>query len=270
MSGNSAVNSGYRDILKKTLGMRTEPIAVKMVVSESEIPQEAQHTYRDAGVHMALCQAFALVRREKKTIYVDKTSEWCWAPLVAFGLVDTDDGTEAYKIITSVIGIKDIDAARQFFANFPKLPLGKYIGILLAPLSDCSFEPDVTLVYCDDNAQLRGAALAVKNSTGKLIETKLDAIDSCAYSCVTTINSGEYRVTIPDIGEHERASAGENEIILSVPHGRLGELTDALARMDSFGMGYNNWKRGMTYDFPRPPFYEELFRLWGLENEAKQ
>ena len=160
----------------------------------------------------------------------------------------------------------DRETGRRWFKNFPRLPYGKYKGVLLSPLCDCSFDPNVTLVYCDNNSQMRGAVLAVKSAQGNIINTQLDAIDSCAYACVPTILSGEYRVTLPDIGEHERASAGETEIILSVPHGKLSELTETLTRLDQTGMGYNNWKRSMTYDFKRPPFYEEVFRTWGLSN----
>ena len=72
-------------------------------------------------------------------------------------------------------------------------------------------------------------------------------------------------MTIPDIGEHERALVGENEIILSVPCGKLGELTEALDSLEKSGMGYANWTRGMVYEFQRPQFYNDLFRLWDLE-----
>ncbi|MCL2125643.1 MAG: DUF169 domain-containing protein [Oscillospiraceae bacterium] len=258
-------NAEHSSVLHSTLGgLQTEPIAVKLIENESEIPDGAVRPFRDYGTHMAMCQAFALVRRERRTIYCDREGEWCWAPLVAFGLCESDEGTEAFDILTSVVGVRDKDAAAKFFANFPRLPYGKYAGVLLAPLSDCGFEPDVTLIYFDNNSQLRGAALAVKSRTGSLISTQLDAIDSCAYACVATINSGEYRVTIPDIGEHERAMAGENEIILSVPHGKLAELTESLSVLDSSGMGFANWKRVMTYDFQRPKFYDDVFRTWGL------
>lgn len=260
-------NLAYSEALRKTLGLRTEPIAVKLIGDARELPPDAILPLRDMGTHLALCQAFSLVRREKQTIYTDKSSEWCWAPLVAFGLCDASEGTEAYKVMTGVGGRNDSEAAKRFYDNFPKLPPGSCAGVLLAPLCNCGYTPDVTLVYCDNNSQLRGAALAVKSATGRLIETKLDAIDSCAFSCVPVISSGEYRVTIPDIGEHERASAGESEVILSVPKGRLGELTGALTAADAHGMGYANWKRVMAYDFPRPPFYDKLFELWGLSNE---
>ena len=262
MDGSREENAGYSDILRNTLGIHTEPIAIKLIEDENDIPRNAIYPYQDMGVHMAMCQAFALTRREKKTIYCDKTGEWCWCPLVAFGLCESEEGTEAFEILTSVGA--DREASKRWFRNFPRLEQGKYTGVLLAPLCDCDFEPDVTLVYCDDNAQMRGAVLAVKSATGGVIKTQLDAIDSCAHACIPTIQSGEYRVTIPDIGEHERASAGENEIILSVPKGKLGELTGALARIDRSGMGYNNWKRSIVFDFERPPFYEAAFRNWGL------
>ena len=262
MNGNRDQNKEYSEVLHSTLELSTEPVAVKLIEAGAEAPKNAIMPYKDFGRHIAACQAFALVRREKKTIYCDKTSEWCWAPLVAFGLCDCEEGTEAYNILTSIGGNKDSEAAKKFFTNFPRMPLGKYQGILLMPLCCCEFEPDVTLVYCDNNSQLRGAVLAVKNATGDIITTRLDAIDSCAYACVTAIKSGEYRVTIPDIGEHERALAGENEVILSVPGGRLHELTEALAALDRSGMGYANWKRGLDFDFARPKFYDDLFRIW--------
>jgi uncharacterized protein (DUF169 family) len=258
-------NREYSDILNETLGLRTKPIAVKLIDDETKVPGNAIRFLRDYNKHLALCQAFALVRRESAGIYCDKTSEWCWAPLVGLGLCECGDDTAAFNVLTGIGGNPPNEAAKKFISNLPRLPLGKYTGILLAPLDKCDYEPDVTLIYCDNNSQLRGAVLAIKTATGKLVETQLDAIDSCVYSCVGTINSGEYRVTIPDIGEHERAFAAESEIILSVPVGKLEELTSALSTMHKHGMGYANWKRGMTYDFPRPPFYEEVFRIWGLD-----
>jgi hypothetical protein len=50
---------------------------------------------------------------------------------------------------------------------------------------------------------------AIKNMTGQLVSTQLDAIDSCMYSCVLPLKTGEYRVTLPDVGEYERAGADE-------------------------------------------------------------
>lgn len=258
------INSTRSRELREMLLLRYEPIAIKMIRSEQEIPENAVRPMRDLGRHIALCQAFAWTRREKKTLYMDKSSEWCWNPLIGLGLVDCPEGSPAFELVCRNLGIQNIEAARAFFANFPTLPVNTYIGIATAPLSGCAFEPDLVLVYCNP-AQLRSLVWAVKNVTGKIISTQLDAIDSCVYACVPPLVTGEFRVTLPDIGEYERASADENEIILSVPGHRIEELITGLHAFYDRNMGYAQLSREMLTDFPRPAFYNELFELWGLD-----
>ena len=257
-------NKSESQSLHEILILRYEPIAVKLIENENQIPGGAIKPIRDYGQHMALCQAFGLTRREKKTIYMDKNDHWCWNPFIGLGLVDCSEGTESFEVVCGrLLGIADIDAARKFFAKFPRLPLNKYIGIVTAPLCSADFTPDLVLIYCN-NAQLRSLVWAVKRLTGKLVETQLDAIDSCIYSIVPPILSGEYRVTLPDMGEHERAMAEETEIILSVPGGKLAELIEGLGSFVERGMGYANHRRAMLYDYAQPEFYKTLFDMWGL------
>ena len=252
--------------LREMLMLRYEPIAIKLIRDEGGIPDVAIRPRRDMRNHLALCQAFALVRRDRKTIYMGKEDHWCWNPLIGLGFVDCSEGTEQFEVVCRHLGIGDMDAARRFFARFPRLPLGEFVGLVAAPLVSAQFEPDVVLVY-SNNAQLRSMVWAVKQQTGKLVETRLDAIDSCIYACVTPIESGEYRVTLPDVGEYERAMAGEDEVILSVPGGRMDELLCGLRAFYDRGMGYAHHSREMLYDFPRPEFYKELFSIWGLDEE---
>jgi len=244
--------------------LRYEPIAIKMIKDESEIPDGVLHPYRDRGKHLAYCQALAMARRDKVSIYMSPESEWCWNPLVTFGFVDAGVGTEAFEIISVLLGIPDKEQAHKFFAEFPRLPLGKYIGVVVAPLCNCTFEPDLTLIYCN-NAQMRSLAWAVKAKTGKIISTQIDAIDSCSYSSVLPQLTGEFRVTIPDVGEYERANADEDEIILTVPQGKLNMLIEGLHAFYDRNMGYPQLKRDMPLDFARPPFYNDLYKMWGLE-----
>ena len=259
-----SANKNHSRELHEMLLLRFEPIAVKMVESESEVPGNALWPRRDLKKHMALCQAFSLVRREKKTVYLDKEAHWCWNPLIGLGHVDCSVGTKQFDVVCSVLGMENIEDARAFFENFPRLALGKYKGIVAAPLTDCMFEPDVVLIY-SNNAQLRSMLWGIKYKTGKLVSTELDAIDSCVYAIVPPMQTGEYRVTLPDIGEFERAMAEENEIILSVPKGRMDELISGLHFFQDRQMGYAHLKRELGYDFSRPPFYNTLFELWGLE-----
>jgi uncharacterized protein (DUF169 family) len=257
-------NAEYSRALHEMLLLRYEPIAIKMIEHETDIPESAINPKRDLHKHMCLCQAYALTRRNKKTVYMDKGSEWCWNPLVCLGHVDASVGTETFDILSRFIGISDKAAAEAFFAGLPKLPYGQYKGLVSAPLCSCGFEPDLVLIYANP-AQTRMMIGGIKQMTGKLVDTQFDIIDSCAYSTVTPLLTGQYRVTFPDPGEYERALSDEDEVILSVPGNRMEEMMTGLKRNSEHGLGYKTLNKEMMYDFPRPPFYNALFELWELD-----
>ena len=167
---------GLRNELKDMLLLRAEPIALKMIKDENEVPAEAVRPIRDLSAHIAMCQAFGMTRRDKKMIYMDKSSEWCWAPLVGYGFVESGEDSEGYDLLTGALGMADKEMAKDFFAKFPRLPYGNYTGVLIAPLGDYDAEPDIILIYCNNNAQLRNLVWAAKNTTGELIITQLDVV----------------------------------------------------------------------------------------------
>jgi len=255
--------NSYGEELEKLLLLRTSPIAVKMLEKEEDIPKEAVRPKRDRGYHLAQCQAFAMTRRQGETIAMLKEDNWCWAPLIGYGLVEPLKERPDLPLIYIVA---DMEAARKVAKNFPRLEYGKYIGILSAPLKTASFEPDLVLVY-SNTAQLRSMLLAVKYKEGYLVKSEFDPIDSCVYSTVPVILNGQYRITLPDPGEYERAMAEEGEIIFSIPAAKLAELISGLKFFEKIKLGYTHLKMEMRPDFPQPDFYKDLFRMWGLDVE---
>jgi uncharacterized protein (DUF169 family) len=240
----------YGEELEKLLLLKTSPIAVKMLEKESDIPKEAMRPKRDKGYHLSQCQAFAMTRRQGITIAMLKEDHWCWAPLLAYGLVEDPH----HPIVDAL-------------TSFPRFEYGKYIGMVTAPLKSASFEPDMVLIYCS-NAQLREMIGIPKFADKTNVKSEFDPIDSCVYSVVPTITSGQYRITLPDPGEYSRAFAGDDEIIFSVPRNKLEQLTEGLKRMAEMKNNQNEWSQLLLRpDFPRPDFYKELFEKWGLDKE---
>lgn len=253
--------NSYGEELEKLVRLKTAPIAVKMLEKETDIPKEAIRPKRDRGHHLAQCQVFALTRRKGETIAMLKEDNWCWAPLIGYGLVPPFDEETISPMIYIVENLK---AAKKVFKTFPRFEQGKYIGILTAPLKTTSFQPDMVLIY-SNTAQLRSMLMAIKYKKGKLVKSEFDPIDSCVYSIVPVIQNGEYRITIPDPGEFERAMAEEGEIILSVPAAKMEELVTGLRFFEEIKLGYSHLNMQMMPDFSQPPFYQDLFKMWGLD-----
>jgi uncharacterized protein (DUF169 family) len=244
----------YGTELESFLLLKTSPLAIKMLEKESDIPAGTFRPKKDRGQHLAQCQALALSRRRRLSVTMLKEDHWCWGPLVGYGLVDPqiNENEEVIKSQGKML---------------PQLAYGKYIGMVSAPLKSANFEPDLIMVY-SNTAQLRNILMSVKLNEGNLISSQFDPIDSCVYAVVPTLLTGEYRITLPDPGDHQRAMAGEDEIIFSLPKEKLTSLVLGLRACEQREPGLTYEKFEMRPDFPQPDFYQRLFRGWGLDKPA--
>jgi uncharacterized protein (DUF169 family) len=259
----SSKNAARHESIKEFLGLKFPPVALKLVTGGEAAPEAA---YRPSahGKHLALCQAFALARRDGKTIYMGEEDHWCWNPLIAFGHVKCEEkGDPGFETICSVIGVEDPGAAEKFVSSFMKLPYKKYDGVLIAPLDRADFPPDVLLIYCEPG-QLRTILLATRRS-GQLVRSEFDALDSCLYATIPPLLTGDYRITFPDPGEYERALTDDHTVIFSVPTVKLGEFFGFVEKLLDAGTSWRSFSLEIKEDFPRPPFYDEVFKAWGLD-----
>jgi uncharacterized protein (DUF169 family) len=229
--------------LERILKLRSSPIAVKMLVNEAEIPPGAYRPKKDHNVHLAQCQAFAMSRLEKATVAMLKEDHWCPGGLMAYGLVEKPSPYPGYP--------------------YKSFEIGKYIGILTAPLKTATFEPDVVIVY-SNTAQLRTLLLSVKPD-------EIDQVNghffqpSCAYSVVYPMQTGQYWVVLPDPGEYQRGLTGEDEMMCGVPRDKIEGLLTNLREGENKGSSPSSRSTRIIPDFPQPERYKKMFRDWGLE-----
>lgn len=256
--------NGYGKELEALLKLRTHPIAIKWYEDIKSIPEGAIFPTKDMDKHLAFCQATAMSRTKGLTIAMTKEDHWCWNPLIGFGSVECNPDTPVFDEIVKYIGIPDKKKAAAFFSKFPRLPLHKYDAVVTAPLEKANFVPDVILVYANTD-QTNFMLRIVKTITGTTTKVELDGIDSCIYATVVPYQTGEFKVTFPDPGDRERALARDDEVIFSIPSDRMEEFMNTLKAMSGFGMGYDFTRTEYPLDFSRPPFYNTLFKMWGLE-----
>ena len=235
--------------LENKLKLRTFPIAVKLLESEADIPEQAFRPKRDKGIHLAQCQAFAMSRRDGMTVAMLKEDNWCFAPMIAYGLVDKPDDPEI-----------------QRFLGFPRFERGKYIGVLTAPLKTATFEPDLVLVYSDP-AQMRTMLMPLHFFGEEPVVNSHFFPPSCAHTIVSVINKNQLFVAPPDIGEDMRTIGSKDEIITSIPRDKLEEIVKGLQTPLFEGADFNKSPMLMMADFARPEFYRKLFRKWNLDVE---
>jgi uncharacterized protein (DUF169 family) len=240
--------NGYGEDLERIMLLRSSPLAVKLLESEKDVPEGAVRPKRDNGYHLAQCQAFTVSRRKRQSIAMLKEDNWCFAPLIAYGMVDKPDDPGLEKIMA-----------------FPCLERGKYAGIVSAPLKTANFEPDLIIIYCNP-AQLRNV-LYPSHFRDEFVVNSHFFPPVCSYAVVPVLENGQFMVSLPDPGEAERAMPADDEIILSFPASKLEALVNGVKEFDKRKTGYMYSGAEMMPDFPRPEFYQNLFKRWGLDTE---
>ena len=252
----------YGSDLLNMLVLRTYPIAIKMLKDESETPKGAVRPKRDLKTHYSACQAFGIVRRRGTTLAMFLEDHWCFEPIIGYGLVEPPK--DFLEGSGSAFFVESKEGAKQRSSEISLLPHGRYVGMALAPLHKANYSPDLTMIYCNPS-QLRHMLFAYMNKNGRRVTSTLDPIWSCVHSIVPSLLKGTCEVTVPDPGDFERSSAGDDEMVFTVPAGNMREFMDGVYRYEKAGMGYRSFGRDLKGDFQQPPFYQDFFKKWGLD-----
>jgi uncharacterized protein (DUF169 family) len=254
--------NAYGSDLLNMLVLRTYPIAIKMLKNESEIPKGAVRPKKDLKTHYSACQAFGVVRRRGTTLAMFLEDHWCFEPIIGYGLVEPPK--DFMEGSGSAFFVENKEGAKKRSNEIALLPYGKYAGMVLAPLHKANFSPDLTMIYSNPS-QLRHMLFAYMQKNGRRVTSTLDPLWSCVHSIVPSLLKGTCEVTVPDPGDFERASTGDDEMIFTVPAANMKELMDGVYRYEKMGMGYRSFARDLKGDFQQPPFYQDYFKKWGLD-----
>ena len=84
------------DVFNANLRPQSFPVAVKLCVSESELPEKVRIPQRDLGLTISLCHAVAMARRYGWTMAVDRYQS-CYVAGISLGFLplkpDVADGS---------------------------------------------------------------------------------------------------------------------------------------------------------------------------------
>lgn len=205
-----------------------------------------------------MCQCFALSRTQGITVTQLFEDNWCPEPVIGFGLAEPPQYfLDSYNRYPD--GVASLEAGANWTCEFPRLKTGKYVGVVSAPLTTVSFEPDVAVFYCD-SAQLLGLLLGIAYKDGQDAHMVLSGHAACVYSVVPAFLTKMCHVAVPCRGDRGRAGA-QDDMIFSVPKEKIGDLASGL---EHEGTGSIPTRFSMKPEYELYPSYAELARLMGM------
>ncbi|MBN1380166.1 MAG: DUF169 domain-containing protein [Deltaproteobacteria bacterium] len=248
----------YGEELEQRIRLKTYPLAVRLLRDESEIPERTLRPLKNLKRPMPLCQGLALSRKEGLAVAMFKEDMVCCEPIIGLGFAEAPqyflDGNNRYPE-----DVMDLNAGKNYASDFPRLEVGKYRSIISAPLKQAAFLPDIIMIYCNSE-QISLLLLGREAKDGHDLKCSLSSHAACVYSVVPVIKKGECQVSIPCRGDRYIALAGEDELILSVPADKLGELIEGLRYVEKANSRLPRTAlMGETY--PLPPSYFKILEM---------
>ena len=254
----------YGEELERRLRLQSFPLAIKLLKSEENIPEGAKRPLRDLGYHLLLCQGFAMSRREEEVVVMLKEDMWCFEPVVGYGIAEPPQAfLEGHNRFPK--DVMTLEAGANYAHEFPRLELGRCIGVASAPLTTTPFEPDVVMLYCNPT-QLSLILLGKECKDGFSLKCSLSSHAACVYGVVPSIQSGEFHVAVPCRGDRGVALAGDDEMVFTAPLEKLEDLMMGLRYVHETGSKLP-MARKMQPDSELPPGYAEIGRMVGLDTK---
>ena len=204
------------------LRLRSFPVAFRMLESKewlNHIPY-----LRRIDKRLTLCQMINLVRNFDWTVGAEEKDfifPTC-SSIIGLGELPEiyTDGT-----FRSIVWVKKKEDARRFEASIPRLPLGKYEAVALAPLRYNPFHPDIVLIY-GNPAQMILLINAIQLESYQVMQFFCVGESSCADVIVRSIQERKVYLTIPCYGERRYGHAQDDELVMAIP----AEMIDTVIR----------------------------------------
>jgi uncharacterized protein (DUF169 family) len=234
---------------------QTYPLAIKMLSSEDEIPQDAKRPLRDFGVPFTLCQALALGRKEGLTIVLDKDSQSCPIALAGLGFVRPEEYLGGKYILAPIN--QTTEARAKAAETMPRFEFGKFKYILISPILTASFDPDVIIFY-GSGVQVMRTIQAAVFASGEALTSKSIGSGGCLLPVVAPILEGKCKYTLPGNGERRMGLIADGELAFGMPKERFEEVVNGLKLSHEGKQTYPISPGYLKLEYTLPPTYDEL------------
>ena len=254
MIGLSEIN----EIMSTYVRPQTYPLAVKMLISEDEIPEETKKPLIDFGAQFTLCQAITLSRKEGISIVLDRDSQSCPIALSGLGFVNPREYLTGEHVVAPIN--QSVEARKKAANNMPRFNFGDYKYVLIAPLQNANFDPDVILFYGDGPRVMRMIQGAVFSS-GEALVSKSVGSGGCLQAVVASVLEGKCKFCVPGNGERIVGSLANDELGFAMPKSRFEDVMEGL-KLSHEGMQTYPVKSGYLHlEHTMPPPYVELKKI---------
>ncbi len=241
--------------MEQLLRLKAFPVAFKMLKKKEDL--KTIPFLRRCDKKVTLCQLITQVRSFDWTVGAvldDFIFPGC--PSI-IGLTDTP---ETYKDGTfrSIVWVATKEDGKKYEASIPRIPLGRYEAVAMAPLVYNPFEPDIVLIYANP-AQMMLLINALQFEDYEVMQFFCVGESSCSDAIARCYLTNKPSLTIPCYGERRYGSAQDEDMVMAIPTEMMEKALRGLEALYRRGVRYPISFAGAEGDVASlfPPSYKK-------------
>lgn len=220
--------------IEQLVRLKSFPIAFKMLEKKESL--ETTPFVRRTPNKATLCQMLNLVRNFDWTVGAELDDFLLPTCPSIIGLGDLPE-THKDGTFRNIVWVATREDGKKFEDAIPRLPLGKYEAVLMAPLVYNPFEPDIVLIYANP-AQIMLMINALQFKDYEPMHFSCVGESSCSDAIVRCYRSQKPSVGIPCYGERRYGHTQDDELVIAVPAAMTPKLLSGLEALYRRGVRY--------------------------------
>ena len=245
--------------------LKSFPVAFKLLEDKealSEIP-----FIRRLGHKSTLCQLINLVRNFDWTVGADLDDFMSAMCPSIIGLTDIPDYMKD-GTFRSIVWTQSRADGKKYETSIPRLPIGKYQAVVMAPLVYNPFDPDIILIYANP-AQMMLLINSLQFEEYEVMQFHCVGESSCSDAIARCYLNGKPALTIPCYGERRYGHAQDDELAIALPAEVMDKALRGMEALYKRGIRYPVSYAGAETDVTRsfPGAYGAEDRVGALRNE---
>ncbi len=220
--------------MEQLMRLTSFPVAFKMLEKKEELEQIP--FMRRPNHKSTMCQLITLVRNFDWTVGADLDDFMNPTCPSIIGLSDipelNKDGT-----FRSIVWVKTKEDGKRYEASIPRLPLGKYEALAMAPLVYNPFEPDIVLIYANP-AQMMLLINSLQFEDYEVMEFFCVGESSCSDAIARCYLTGKPSLTIPCYGERRYGHARDEDLVMAIPAAMMEKALQGMEVLYRRGIRY--------------------------------
>jgi uncharacterized protein (DUF169 family) len=169
--------------------------------------------------------------QEGRTFYADKNNLTCGK--FQLGMEDSSIITQSGDFAAELKVFEEPRSGSRLYPQIPTIGRGLINYVSFSPLNDCSFDPDVLIIFTNNTSQTQILLRATSYRTANIWTTKFTHVLGCAWIFVYPYLSGEvnYGITGLSHGMGRRKLFPEGLQFVSIPYLIMPSVLQALRDM---------------------------------------